>query len=358
MAYTTVDDPEKYFQTKAYTGNGSDGNAITFDGTSDMQPDLLWFKGRAAPDSGSAAHRLLDTVRGITQALPSHDTDGQFVESGDGISSVDSDGFTLQINSGNDYNSNTKTYVCWAWKAGTSFSNDASSTGIGSIDSSGSFNNDAGFSIVSYVGTGSNATVKHGLNAAPAWILFKDTSGTKDWFVYHQSYSPATGGKLNLTANPSADASYFQNTAPTTSVFSIGSANTVNASSNNMIAYCFVEKPGYTKFGTYTGNDNANGTFVHTGFAPAWVMIKRTNSVNDWIILDTKRNPINPSDERILANTNAAASTANTMVDFLSTGFKPRSTYGGINGDGDTFIYMAFAESPLVSSNGIPVNAR
>ena len=190
-------------------------------------------------------------------------------------------------------------------------------------------------------------------------IIVKSRSHAKDWTVYHSYLGNTKWIELNATTAEQSSSNRWNNTSPTSSVFTVATDSSVNASGYTYIAYCFSEIKGYSKFGSYTGNDNANGTFVYTGFAPAWVMIKRTNSVNDWIILDTKRNPINPSNERLLANTNGAASTANTMVDFLSNGFKPRSTYGGINGASDNFIYMAFAESPFVNSAGaVPNNAR
>ena len=342
-AYTTIDDPELHFQCRAYTGNGADDHAITFDGTSDMSPNLLWFKGRAAPDSGSAAHRLLDTVRGITQALPSHDTDGQFVESGDGISSVDTDGFTLQINSGNDYNSSSKTYVCWAWKESA----------------------DAGFDIVSYTGNGSNRTISHSLSAKPAMIIVKQTSASRDWWVYNKNLDGTDGATgviyLDLTdAAGTGATTSWNSTAPTTSVFSLGTTVGVNQDSGTYIAYCFAEKQGFSKFGTYEGNNNASGPYIYLGFKPAWFMTKKSNGSKDWNIYDNKRSDSgggNPNDQYLEAN-NAAAEQSGQDVDFLSTGVKIRSTSSEVNGDDNNFIYMAFAESPLVNSNGVPNNAE
>ena len=352
MAYTDIDKPEDYFNTKLYTGTGAT-QSITGVG---FQPDLLWIRNRF--NSGRTA-RAIDSVRGVGKLLNiagSADEDTQ----ADTVTSFDSDGFSLGADS-SEYgvNDNTGSHVAWSWKAGTSFTNDASATGIGNIDSTGSVNTDAGFSVISYTGdANADNTVAHGLGSVPKMIILKNRSISSNWMVYHASTGAQAPLFLNLTnAAGSGDPDRFK-VVPTSSVFTPGTAQEGNGNGNSIIAYCFAEKQGYSKFGSYTGNDNADGTFVYTGFAPAWVMIKRTNSVNDWLILDTKRNPINPSNERILANTNAAASTANTMVDFLSNGFKPRSTYGGINGDSDNFIYMAFAESPLVNSNGIPNNAQ
>ena len=348
MAYTTIDKPTDYFNTKLYTGNGGT-NAITGVG---FQPDWVWLKDRTTSE---ASHKVYDSVRGTTKYLAPNNTGAEATESG--VTAFGSDGFTLGSAGGT--NGNGISFVSWNWKAGTSFTNDASSTGIGNIDSTGSVNTDAGFSVISYTGdANADNTVAHGLGSVPKMIILKNRSISSNWMVYHASTGAQAPLFLNLNnAAGSGDPDRFK-VVPTSSVFTPGTAQEGNGNGNSIIAYCFAEKQGYSKFGSYTGNDNADGTFVYTGFAPAWVMIKRTNSVNDWLILDTKRNPINPSNERILANTNAAASTANTMVDFLSNGFKPRSTYGGINGDSDNFIYMAFAESPLVNSNGIPNNAQ
>jgi hypothetical protein len=353
MAFTDIDNPKLYFQNKLYTGN-SGTNAITLDGDENMQPDWIWIKERG----GANSHVLTDVVRGITKQIYTNDTQAENTNS-DTITAIGSDGFTLGNRA--DVNNNSDTYVAWNWKAGTSFTNDASSTGIGSIDSEGSVNQTAGFSICKFVGTGANATVKHGLNTAPTWIIFKDTTNTKDWFVYHQSISPANGQKLNQTGNPGADSGYFNNTATTTSVFSVGNGNTTNASSATMITYCFAEKQGYSKFGSYVGNGNADGTFIYTGFRPAWVMIKNTSASNDWFMIDNARDtlaPNNPVGRKSLeANDSAAEVTRTTKdMDFFSNGIKLRTSDGTQNTSGETYLFMAFAESPFVNSNGIPNN--
>ena len=343
MAYTTIDDPTIYFNTKLYTGTGSE-LAITGVG---FQPDWVWSKNR----DQSEGHRLFDSVRGATKFIRSNNSDAEGTAA-QTLKSFDSDGVTIGTDA--DMNTSSEKNVLWNWLAGGS----ASSNSNGTITSSVSASTTAGFSVVSYTGTNNNQTVGHGLGAAPKVIILKNRSTTNNWCVGHGSLGFTKHLALNETDAVGTSSVRFQDTAPTSTVYSVGAAGETKGSGNSIIAYCFAEKKGYSKFGSYTGNDNANGTFVYTGFAPAWVMIKRTNSTNDWIILDIKRNPINPSDERILANSGNAASTANTMVDFLSNGFKPRSTYGGINGASDNFIYMAFAESPFVNSNGIPNNAR
>ena len=348
MAFTTIDNPELYFQTKLYTGTGS-SHAITFDGDEDMQPDWVWTKKR----SNTGGHIINDSVRGsgkhlFTNLTNAEATYDQF------LTSFDSDGFTV----GNDaeINQSSQTYAGWCWKAGGS----ASSNSDGTITSSVSASTDAGFSIVAYTGTGSQATVGHGLGVAPSVLIHKKrTTSAEAWSVFHQSVGITKRMILSSTEAETADASPqpdWNDVLPTSSVFTIGTSSRTNAS-ENYICYAFAEKKGYSMFSSYIGNDNADGTFVYTSFAPAWVMIKRINSTNNWIILDRKRNPVNPSNERIFADQNTASSTANIMVDFLSNGFKARSTYGGINGSGDEFIFFAFAESPFVNSKSVPNNA-
>jgi len=335
MAYTDIDDSSAFFQTKIYTGTDASSQAFTLDGNSDLQPDWVWIKNRGYANK----HVLFDSVRGVEKSLTTNSDAVEVNQNADGgyLSAFNSDGFTLTEGSGsdNDTNDNRYTYVAWNWKETA----------------------DAGFDIVSYTGSGSAKTVAHNLGVKPDVIICKSRSGAEEWRPYFSALGATFGMRFNDTNAKDDDAGYWNDVEPTSSVFTVGTNAGTNGSSVTFIAYCFSAKQGYSKFGSYKGNDNANGTFVYLGFSPAWIMIKRTDSVNDWIILDNKRNPINPSNERILANTNAAASTANTMVDFLSNGFKPRSTYGGIN-SANNFIYMAFAEQPFVTSTGVPATAR
>ena len=361
MAYTTIDNPELYFQTKLYTGNATDDTAITLDGSENMQPDWIWTKER----SQTGNHNLFDSVRGVSKRLRTETTDAEAtLDPVNQIKSFDSDGFTLGTNNGS--NENSVTFVAWCWKAGTSFSNDASATSVGTIDSSGSANDTAGFSIVSYTGTGSAGTIKHGLSTAPNWIIFKnrETDG-QNWIVYHSATSSTPQDdflKLNATSAVGSSTSYGNNTAPTTSVFSVGANDNTNKSSEGQIAYCFAEKQGYSKFGSYTGNGNADGTFVYTGFRVSWLMIKRSSGADRWVISDNKRDPHNIVGSTLSPNENTAEYTTGNYpqdwCDFLSTGFKLRRTGNVYNTSGETYIYMAFAESPLVNSNGVPTNAR
>ena len=351
MAYTTIDKPSDYFNTKLYTGNNNITQTISGVG---FQPDWVWIKNRDNVEN----HYLFDAVRGSGKILMSHNTNAEADLPINTKPTIASDGFTLTSNGSNDeLNFGTRTYVSWNWLAGTSFTNDASSTGIGTIDSTGSVSDTAGFSIVSYTGTGSNATVKHGLSSAPAMIIVKSRSNVDSWYVYHKGIGNTVAIFLDDTSATSASSTYWQNTNPTSSVFSIGTGNAVNRSGGTFIAYCFAEKQGYSKFGSYTGNGNADGTFVYTGFKPAWVMLKRTDTAKSWLVLDNKRNTFNPYNTELSPNLYATEAT-NIRFDSLSNGFKLRLASGASNASGGNYIYMAFAENPFVSSTGVPATAR
>lgn len=358
MAYTTIDNPELYFQTKLYTGTGS-SLAITLDGSENMQPDWVWIKNRNL--SGGYGHNIFDSVRGVNKKLVSNATSSESSLTST-FNSFDTDGFTLGADSQTDeVNKSSASQVAWCWKAGTSFTNDASSTGIGSIDSAGSVNTDAGFSITSYTGTGSAATVAHGLGVAPSVYILKNRTSTSNWFVYHKSTGATKSLFLDGTDAPITSSGYFNNTEPTSSVFSIGSESDLSGSSQNMIAYCFAEKKGYSKFGSYTGNGNTDGTFVYCGFRPAFLLWKQTNTGGQtWGIFDNKRDPHNFVSLRLPPDTtdSEGSPSAAASCDFLSNGFKWRSSFGSRNGSGGTYIFMAFAENPFVTSTGIPTTAR
>ena len=346
MAYTTIDNPGEYFNTVLYTGNNG---AQTVTGVG-FQPDWVWIKDR----DGTERHCLTDSVRGVLKELRSNETAAESDRSaGDsgvaGVSAFNSDGFVLVHDDG--YNDNNSSQVSWNWKAGTSFTNDASATGVGSIDSAGSVSTDAGFSIVSWTGTGSNGTISHRLGSVPKMIIIKDRSNTRNWQVYHVGYGNSGSGQLNLNAAFSGDG-MFQSTDPTSTVFSVGTSVNANASGANIIAYCFAEVKGYSKFGSYVGNGSAtNGTFV------LW---KRTqDSGYDWDIYDTARDTHNVAFKELLANGNGAESDGTTLsLDILSNGFKLRTNNNNGNASGKTYIYMAFAENPFVTSTGIPATAR
>ena len=352
MAYTSIDDPTTSFNTALFTGT-TNAQSITGVG---FQPAMTWIKVRDA----NAYLVVQDSVRGAT-GTDSYViiTQGAAIDVSDAITSFDSDGFSVGTDSNDRSNYNGQTHVAWNWKAGTSFSNDASSTGIGSVDSSGKVDDTSGFSIVSWTGTGANATVKHGLSTAPSWILVKNIGdGGENWVSFHSSLGPTLNQKFNNTEANQDTTGSWNDTAPTTSVFTVGSFTNVNKSSGPMIAYCWAEKQGYSKFGSYTGNGNADGTFVYTGFKPAFVLIKITdNGSQDWFILDNKRSPFNLVDDSLAPNQNDNEYTSEANLDFLSNGFKLRMTSIRVNASGSNYFYAAFAENPFVTSTGIPTTA-
>ena len=357
MAYTTIDDPTIYFNTLLYTGNAT-ARSITGVG---FAPNWVWIKDRSVGAS-EGSHALLDTVRGATKVLISNNSDSEFTGTTT-LTSFDSDGFSLGTNV--QVNTNTSNIVSWNWKAGTSFTNDASSTGIGTIDSTGSVSTDAGFAIISYNGTGSNGSIKHGLSTAPRMMIFKNRDeGAEGWFVYHESVgNTKRAGLLDETSVPSTSSTFFQATSPTSSIITLGSNHGCNGP-DAMICYAFAEKKGYSKFGSYQGNSSTDGTFVYLGFKPAFVIIKNASDGNNWVLLDNKRNTFNVQNTALAPNTSGAddTNTSNYGTDFLSNGMKMKTsgsyTSNSNNASGDTYIYMAFAESPFVNSNGVPNNAR
>ena len=351
MAYTTIDDPTAYFQTTLYTGNGGT-QSVTNGGNSDLQPDWLWIKDR----DDTYKHILVDSVRGATKHLASNSIAVEITNTAN-VTSFTSDGFALS--SDGNVNANADKYVSWNWKAGTSFTNDASSTGIGTIDSAGSVNNDAGFSICSYTGTGSAGTIKHGLSTTPSTIIYKRRNSTSGWVVWHKSIGTNIL-ELNETGAAQGGSSYINGTVPTSSVFSINTSGDINADGGTYIAYCFAEKQGYSKFGSYVGNGNNDGPFVYTGFKPAWVLRKRTTTTTGhWFLNDNKRDGFNgdSSNDALLPNS-TSAETDPGRIDLLSNGFKVRHTDGDINASGETYIFMSFAENPFVTSTGVPATAR
>ena len=355
MAYTTIDNPALYFNTLTWTGDDADSRDITGVG---FQPDWVWGKRR----DDAAGHNLLDVVRGAGEngelASSTSGIEGSNAQDRFGfLSAFLSDGFRVEDGSEASgdkayWNQNSATYVAWNWKAGGT----ASSNTDGSITSSVSANTTAGFSIVTYTGTGSAATVGHGLGAVPKMFWTKRRDNNESWGVYHHTQGAGKFLRLESTNAVDTSSTLWNNTTPTSSVFSIAVGGIANTSSGTYVAYCFAEKKGFSKFGKYTGNGNANGTFVYTGFRPAWVMMKASTASEHWNIHDNKRDPINVCDAGLKANESNAEEDADRL-DFVSNGFKHRSSSGGYNSS-NTFIYMAFAESPFVNSNGIPNNAR
>ena len=353
MAYTTIDDPSAYFQTLLYTGDGSDDRNLVNTGNSDLQPDWIWNKRR----DSTSNHFIFDSSRGTSKILATDSTEVESTNTNQ-LQAFQTDGF--QLGSDNGSNGSSRTMVAWQWAAngGTTSSNTD-----GSITSTVQANTTAGFSIVTYDGTGSSgATFGHGLGTVPNFIIIKNRSEVKDWAVYHSANTsaPETDALfLNLTDATIDNTGYWNDTAPTSSIITVGDNTKVNSSGEQHIAYCFKEIQGYSKFGSYTGNGNADGSFVYTGFKPAWIMIKKTNNTSQWVLHDTTRQEFNMQTRFLQANQTAAESTSSAAdLDILSNGFKLRSTDDAQNGNGDTFIYMAFAEHPFVSSKGVPTTAR
>ena len=346
MAYTNIDDPSAYFQAKTYTGNATDNTAITNDGNSNLQADWIWFKRRSSTEN----HVLADSTRGVTKWLFTNLTDVEGTSTAR-LKSFDTNGFTLGDTGST--NQNGGTFVAWQWKAngGTTSSNTD-----GSKTATVQANQDAGFSIVTYAGSGSTSTVGHGLADTPDVIIFKNRSATNVWATYHQGLGNNLKLVLNTNAAQDSDGAFMNGTLPTSSVFTVGASVNTNGSGSNYVAYCFAEKQGYSKFGKYVGNGSANGTFVYTGFKPAWVMTKEIGAAGSWVIYDNKRDTFNPETKLLSAEASSAESTF-TQYDFVSNGFKFR-TGGSENGSGLTHIYMAFSENPFVTSTGVPATAR
>ena len=344
MAYTTIDKPTDYFNVKLYAGNSST-QSITGIG---FQPDFVWIKRRNA-SSYTDNHHLYDSVRGATKYLRSNITNAESTDSTT-LTSFDSDGFSL--GSYVIINETGGNHVAWNWLA----SNTTASNTDGSITSTVSANTTAGFSIVSYTGTSSTATVGHGLGVTPSMIIVKNRSATQNWIVYHQAIGNTGAIYLNASNATNTASGWFNNTSPTSSVFTVGTYDAINGSSHNLIAYCFREVKGFSKFGSYVGGSTPN--FIYTGFKPAMVIFKSTGADN-WCIMDNKRDSFNVMDKRLFPHLSNAESTGvSNVVDFVSNGFCLRTSDSSFNLNGQSFIYLSFAENPFVTSTGIPTTAR
>ena len=332
MSYTTIDNPELYFQCKTYTGTGS-SQAITLDGDENMQPDFVWIKVR----SESNNHELYDVVRGVTKRIYSDISNAEDTNTA-GLTAFGTDGFT--VNTGGAVNGSSKTYVSWNWKAGGS----GSANNDGSINTtSTSANSTSGFSISKFTATGSAATIGHGMSAIPKMIWVKRTDSSGSWQVYHASLGATKYLELQNNQEVYASSARWNDTTPTSSVFSIAGEF---VSSAVYISYAFAEKTGYCKIGSYQGNGNDDGTFVYTGFKPAMVIYKKSSGSENWFIHDNKRQGYNPENELLFPDLNNAEATVN-RIDLVSNGFKARNTGSSFNTDGSTMIYLAFAESPF-----------
>ena len=325
-AYTTIDNPGEYFNTKLYTGTGS-SHAITGVG---FAPNWVWIKKRSA----SGAHGLLDTVRGVHESLASNSNGGTNDDS-NSLTAFGSDGFT--VGSSGAFNGGSATFASWNWKETAT----------------------AGFDIVTYSGSAaSSKTISHSLSAVPKMIIVKCRSADENWAVYHHTLGNTHALFLNTTGAKS-DTPVFADTTPTSSVFSVSADDRTGADGKTYVAYVFADVKGYSKFGSYTGNGNANGTFIYTGFKPAFVIRKKSSGAESWQMHDNKRDTFNVVYHRLLAEDNGSEYTSSSnQLDFLSNGFKMRATNDGGNASGGTYIYMAFAENPFVTSGGVPATAR
>ena len=342
MAFTTINKSSDYFDTKLYTGNAST-NAITGVG---FQPDMTWLKQR----DGTPDHYLYDAVRGVLNYItPNLITQQQANVTS--LTAFNSDGFTLGSNAAT--NANSGDFASWNWKA----NGQGSSNTDGTINTAyTSANTTSGFSISTYTGTGANATIGHGLGVAPQVVIYKRTNTTGNWFMYNKNIGNTK--YLNLDATSAVQTyNVFQNTDPSSTLLYVSGDSGANASGSTYVAYCFTEKQGFSKFNSYIGNGNADGTFVYTGFKPAWVLIKRSSAAGDqWQLSDNKRG-FNGAIKTLYPDS-AEAETSGNSIDFLSNGFKNRASSVARNGAGSTYIYMAFAAAPLVGSNNVPANAR
>jgi len=343
MAYTSIDDPEAYFQTVTWTGNGTDGRTITLPGSTDMQPDFIWVKNR----TDSEDIFIMDSVRTFASGKALR-TNGSDEEGGVGTAArgwveAASDGFTVESGSSNAnlVNDDSDTYVAWCWKESAT----------------------SGFDILTYTGNGSARTIAHSLSAVPHFIAVKrrDSHGN-NYVVQHKGVDQSAPEDYTLALDNNAvriNETLWNDTLGTSSVFSVGTAAGVNGSSNTYVAWLWSEKQGFSKFGSYEGNGNADGSFIYTGFRPALIFTKEIDATSSWMVFDSKRNGFNGDNPKLSFNDNGGDDGAAAgLVDILSNGFKIRSTSSEVGTSGNTYIYGAWAEQPLVNSNGVPNNAR
>jgi len=339
-----IADPGEHFKCVLYEGDGKEGHSITGVG---FKPDLVWIKSR----SFSNNHHLFDVIRGPNRILRSSSTDAETTP-GNIMPSFNTDGFTVgEDGSNNATNDDGNTFVAWCWKAGGA----AVANTDGSINSSVSVNQTAGFSIVSYTGTGSVGTVGHGLGKRPKVVIVKDRNASTNWPIFFDGISNNTNDvlQLNLTNGEATAGDFFNGGDTTTTTFPLGTGGSqTNASGNDHIAYCWAEIEGYSKFGTYVGNANADGTFIYCGFKPAFVITKRTDGTSSWLIHDSSRDPVNPVLGALYTNSSDAEGRGSVRVDFVSNGFKHRNSDGGAaNNYANAYVFMAFAESPFQTAN-------
>ena len=353
MPYTTIDDPTKYFNIKTYTGNLIE-RAVEGLG---HQPDFLWFKNLDTTNS----HNVLDSLRGVTKKLEGTDRNNAEGTTSTRLTSFDSDGFTVKTDP--SVNGQTNQMCVWSWVCNAGTNENAVSESGNNPANTRQTNTTAGFSMITYTGTGGAGTIAHGLGAEPKLIIVKNRDEAEDWAVYHRNASAAGNDSYLLLSTNGAVATagtVWNDTSPSSSVFTVGTNNKTNKDSINYVAYCWKEVKGYSKIGTYKGNNNADGPFIYTGFTPAFIIIKNVTDAANWTMYDDKRNPIEGNERDIqlypdLANAEDSVSTS-TLLDICSNGFKIMGNNNKINGDGDSMIYWAFASTPFVTSNGGAAN--
>ena len=347
-AYTAVDDPSAHFKVQLYTGNGSADHAIAFDDTdTEMQPDWVWIKNRDQNDS----HCIFDVLRGPGKVFNSNHYEES--DDADTLDAFQSDGF--RVDADVKVNTNTEKYVAWCWKANGS----GSANTAGSINTTAtSANTTSGFSIIQYTGNATNgATIGHGLGVAPTMMMSRNTSNNS-WSIYWKELGPTKFMTLETTAVVGTSANRLNSTDPSTTLITLGSDNEANKNATGTLMYAFAPVQGFSKFGKYVGNANADGNFVYLGFKPALVIVKKSSATDNWFMFDNKREGYNALNDALRPNlNNAELNLSGVGMDLLSNGFKLRSGDDDLN-DSNTFVYMAFAEQPLVNSNGVPCTAR
>ena len=348
-AYTTIDDPSAFFKVQLYTGNGSANHAITFDDTdTDMQPDLVWIKNRDATD----VHCLFDAARGVTKDISCGDAEAEF-DNSDALDTFSSDGF--QVDADVKVNTNNEKYVAWCWSAGTG---SGSSNTTGTINTTTTtVNTTSKFSISTYTGNDTaGGNFGHGLGVAPELVLVRSRGGDS-WRVFHtdNTASPETDYLvLDTTAATVDNAVIWNDTAPSSTIITLGSAGSMNESANTYISYAWAGVQGFSKFGRFEGTGNADGRFVYTGFRPAFIVTKSIDSTSSWHFFDNKREGYNVDNDALEAESTVEATA--DQIDILSNGFKCKiATDPNV---AETYIYAAFAEAPLVNSEGVPGCAR
>ena len=325
--YTTIDNPELYFQVKTWTGTGS-SNALTLDGSEDMQPDYVMIKQR----SGTQQWNGYDDLRGVQKYLGWNTSIVENTQT-QGLTAFGSDGFT--VGTDDMVNGSSSTYVAFCWKEASEI-----------------------FDMVLYTGNGSARTISHSLSAKPDFFSVKSRTYAEQWECYHTSLGATKCLQFDDNSAEADLLNRFNDTEPTTSVFTVGDADAVNKSSETYINYLWRSVQGFSKFGSYTANNSSNGTFIYLGFRPALFICKKYSGTESWYINDNKRSTYNPTKAEIFADDNQAESTANTRIDLLSNGVKMRTDNGGYNYSNNTYLYMAWAEAPFVNSKGVPCNAR